>query len=203
MNFKPKGAKMKKKRMANFRKDASFKEIEKILDKREPEYDADGRTVINMTVNDDSSFLSAYSERATTVISSEVADFIESATIATPPSAPLTLRIHSDRITAEEKAEYTAAIREYYAQKYAVTRKTYRFNVIALLTLVISGIITLILAFNVESHIWSEVIDIVAWVLIWEAVDIGVFRNRESNILRKRYISYMTMKVEFLPKRSN
>ncbi len=191
---------MKKKRAKNIPEDRSGKEIEKILADRETERDADGRRVINMTVNDDSSFLSAYSERATTVISSEVADFIENATIATPPSAPLTLRIHSDTITAEEKAEYTAAIREYYAQKYAVTRKTYRFNVIALLTLAIAGIITLLLAFKVKSHIWSEVIDIVAWVLIWEAVDIGVFRNRESNISRKRYLSYMTMKVEFLPK---
>ena len=179
------------------------KEIEKMLAERETECDADGRRVINMTVNDDSSFLSAYSERETTVISSEVADFIENATIATPPSAPLTLRIHSDTITADEKAEYTAAIREYYAQKYAVTRKTYRFNVIALITLAIAGIITLLLAFRVESHIWSEVIDIVAWVLIWEAVDIGVFRNRESNILRKRYLSYMTMKVEYLPRHTN
>ena len=179
------------------------KEIEKMLAERETECDADGRRVINMTVNDDSSFLSAYSERETTVISSEVADFIENATIATPPSAPLTLRIHSDTITADEKAEYTAAIREYYSQKYAVTKKTYRFNVIALITLAIAGIITLLLAFKVESHIWSEVIDIVAWVLIWEAVDIGVFRNRESNILRKRYLSYMTMKVEYLPRHTN
>ena len=171
--------------------------ILKKLSERSVEYDADGRAVINMTVKDYSDFLSPYSERATAVISSDVAEFIENSTYATPPAEPLTLRIYSDEISDDKKEEYTSAIREYYAQKYTVTKKTYRFNVIALISLAVAGILALLLAFRVESHIWSEVIDIVAWVLIWEAVDIGVFKNRESNIQRKRYLSYMTMKVEY------
>ena len=172
--------------------------ILKKLSERSIEYDANGRAVINMTVKDYSDFLSPYSERATAVISSDVAEFIENSTYATPPSEPLTLRIYSDEISDDKKEEYTSAIREYYAQKYTVTKKTYRFNVIALISLAVAGILALLLAFRVESHIWSEVIDIVAWVLIWEAVDIGVFKNRESNIQRKRYLSYMTMNIEFL-----
>ena len=172
--------------------------ILKKLSERSVEYDANGRAVINMTVKDYSDFLSPYSERATAVISSDVAEFIENSTYATPPSEPLTLRIYSDEISDDKKEEYTSAIREYYAQKYTVTKKTYRFNVIALISLAVAGILALRLAFRVESHIWSEVIDIVAWVLIWEAVDIGVFKNRESNIQRKRYLSYMTMNIEFL-----
>ena len=179
---------------------------EKILKKlslRSVKYDDDGRAVINMTVKDYSDFLSPYSERSTAVISSDVAEFIENSTYATPPSEPLTLRIYSDSITDGEKEEYRAAIREYYAQKYTVTKKAYRFNVIALISLAIAGILTLLLAFRVDSHIWSEVIDIVAWVLIWEAVDIGVFKNRESNIQRKRYLAYTTMNIEFLALKNN
>jgi len=172
-------------------------QILKKLSERSVEYDAEGRAVINMTVKDYSDFLSPYSERATAVISSDVAEFIENSTYATPPSEPLTLRIYSDEISDGKKEEYTSAIREYYAQKYTVTKKTYRFNVIALISLAVAGILTLLLAFRVDSHVWSEVIDIIAWVLIWEAVDIGVFKNRESNIQRKRYLSYMTMKVEY------
>ena len=100
---------------------------------RGAQYDADGRAVINMTVKDYSDFLSPYSERSTAVISSGVAEFIENSTYATPPAEPLTLRIYSDSITDGEKEEYRAAIREYYAQKYTVTKKTYRFNVITLI----------------------------------------------------------------------
>ena len=188
------------KRIKSTRADAE--EIQRCLAEREQEYDRDGRAVINMNVKDDEGFLSPYSERATAVISPDVAEFIENSTYATPPTEPLTLRIYSDKISDEKKEEYTSAIREYYAQKYIVTKKTHRFNVTALISLAITGILTLLLAFKVDSHIWSEVIDIVAWVLIWEAVDIGAFKNRESNIQRKRYLSYMTMRIEFLPQKS-
>ena len=55
--------------------------ILKKLSERSVEYDANGRAVINMTVKDYSDFLSPYSERATAVISSDVAEFIENSTL--------------------------------------------------------------------------------------------------------------------------
>ena len=61
----------------------------------------------------------------------------------------------------------------------------------------IAGVITLALAFRINSNIWSEVVDIAAWVFLWEAVDIGTFKNRELRLKRKRYLAYMSMKVEF------
>ena len=45
--------------------------------------------------------------------------------------------------------------------------------------------------------IWAEVIDIVAWVLLWEAVDIIAFGNRSLRVKCKRYLSYMSMKIEY------
>ncbi len=42
--------------------------------------DEQGRIIINMTVKDDSEFLSRFSERSTPVISSEVAEFLENST---------------------------------------------------------------------------------------------------------------------------
>ena len=47
--------------------------------------------------------------------------------------------------------------------------------------------------------LWSSVIDIVAWVLLWEAVDIGVLEARVTAIKRKRFLAYLSMKTEYIP----
>lgn len=166
---------------------------------RETKYDAEERAIIEMTVKDDSNFLSVYSASDTPVISTEVAEFIEAGTHSLSPKQSLTLRIRSDCIDEQEQKDYPAGIRQYYREKYMAAQSEARFNLMAVLLLTLAGVITLILAFRVEHRIWSEVIDIAAWVFLWEAVDIGVFKNREIDLKRKRYRSYITMKVEYTP----
>ena len=168
-------------------------------DSRSSKYDAEGHAIIDMTVKDDSDFLSVYSASDTPVISTEVAEFIENSTHSISPKTQLTLRIHSDCIDEQEQRDYPAGIRQYYTEKYMATKSEARFNLMAVLLLMLAGVIALILVFRIEHHIWSEVIDIAAWVFLWEAVDIGVFKNREINLKRKRYRSYITMKVEYTP----
>lgn len=166
---------------------------------RRCERDGEGRAIINMTVKDDSDFLSVYSQREAPFISSDVAEFIESSSHSLRPGQPLALHIHSDCIDDVEKQDYKEGIREYYSEKYIASKREMRFNLIAVILLALAGIATLILAFGIEHTIWSEVIDIAAWVFLWEAVDIGVFRLREINSMRRRYLSYISMKVEYLP----
>ena len=182
-----------------FNKHRIDKAIKTKLPEHKVEYDAEGRAIIDMIVKDDSNFLSAYSMSETAIISSEVAEFIENNTNSIPPGQEFTLRIHSECIDEKEKVDYQAGIKKYYAEKYLASKNEYRFNLFAVLLLTLAGIATLILAFNVEHHIWSEVIDIAAWVFLWEAVDIGAFKNRETNIKRRRYLSYISMNIEFMP----
>lgn len=166
---------------------------------RRCERDGEGRAIINMTVKDDSDFLSVYSQREAPFISSDVAEFIESSSHSLRPGQPLALHVHSDCIDDNEKEDYRIGIREYYSEKYIAGKREFRFNVIAVILLALAGIGTLLLAFSIDNGIWSEVIDIAAWVFLWEAVDIGVFKLREINLNRKRYLSYISMKVEYLP----
>lgn len=164
------------------------------------EFDGEGRIVINMTVSDDSDFLSVFSAKSTPVISSGVADFLESSVSSLPPGAPLTLRIHGSCIDEREKELYRTAIGEYYAEKYSANEREFKRNNISVLLLAISGV--LVLALNVflgkaQSLIGSEVIDIIAWVLLWEAVDLGVFAGRSLRLARKRFSALRSMKVEY------
>lgn len=72
----------------------SFKETKRRIDedvsRRNLQRDAEGRVLLDMTVKDDSDFLSVFSESDTPVISSDVADFIEARTRSVPPNEELT-----------------------------------------------------------------------------------------------------------------
>ena len=177
------------------------KEIESQLSSRQQEYDKDGRAVLNMTVEDDSNFLSVFSPNKNPMISSEVAEFIETNIISISPKKQLTLRIHGNCIDEQEKAVYKNAIHEYYGDKYTAVERELKKDRVIVFSLFSLGVLILAFAILLEyqrgSIIWAEVVDIAAWVLLWEAVDISVFQTRSLRLKRMRYISLMTMNIEY------
>ena len=163
--------------------------------------DEEGRVIIPMTVKDDGDFLSVYSEGQTPVIASEVAEFIESRTETLPPKTPLALHIHSTCIDGEEKELYRRAIREYYEEKSVANDRRLLRNRLIATVLAVAGVGVLALAIALSeaemNPVLAGVIDIVAWVLLWEATDVSLFRNHEARALRHRYRRYTEMKIEY------
>ncbi len=162
--------------------------------------DSEDRIIVNMNVKDDTDFLSVFSINETPVISNEVAEFLENSTQTIHADEQLTLCIKSDCIDETEQKLYKAAIKEYYSEKYCSNdRELQVFNRIAFV-LAIVGILILSFAVFIEfrnSVIWAEVIDIVAWVFLWEAVDIKFFKTRELKQKRKRYAAFISMKIQY------
>ena len=175
------------------------KDVDQRLSGRRRNRDSEGCIIIDMTVKNDDDFLSVYSTNQTPVISTGVADFIENSTHSVSPRERFALHIHSNCIDDGEKNEYAAAIKEYYAEKYIAGKKERDLNRMIISILIFVGITVLALAFQIKNAVWSEAIDIAAWVLLWEAVDIGVFKNREINLRRRRYLAYMSMKIVYDP----
>ena len=169
--------------------------------------DGENRVIVNMTVKDDSDFLSVFSESDTPVISTEVADFIENSTSSIHPKEKLTLRIHSSCIDDAEKALYREAISEYYTEKYVAEKRELRRNNVISLLLMLAGILVLgyelFFDCRIGNLIWTEVIDIVAWVLLWEAADISILENRAIRVKCRRCLTYASMRIEYagLPER--
>ncbi len=163
--------------------------------------DSDGRIIIDMNVKDDSDFLSVFSAKDTPVISGEVAEFIENSTHAVRAGERLTLRIKSKCIDNDEKEVYKKAIKEYYSERHVAGARELKRNNLASLVLGIAGIIAIILAlylqYSFDSLIWAEVVDIAAWVFLWETVDILVFKTRHLKNSQKRYLSFIDMKIEY------
>ncbi len=168
---------------------------------RDLQHDESGNAIINMTVNDDSDFLFAFSECGSPVISDDVAAFIESRAEALHPRESITLRIHSDCIDQEKKIVYERAVRDFYVERHIANTRNLRRNVVVASVLAVVGVFVLALSLFLgtlqEGILWSEVIDIVAWVLLWEAVDISLLQSYAMRVRRLRYLSYIHMNIEY------
>lgn len=156
---------------------------------------------INMTVNDDSNFLSPYAETGKPVISSEVAEFLENSANAFHPKEKITLVIHSGCIDENEKIVYEKAIRNHFSlQLNDVDRSMRRKTIIATWFSVV-GILALAFMFLIGrlgiNDLWVECVDIFAWVFLWEAVDQFFIERSGLMLRRKRLDNFINMEIIF------
>ncbi len=172
------------------------------MKERKYQKDENGRAIICMNVKNDDDFLSEFSESNTPVISPAVAEFMEHSAHAIPPKEAFSLHIHSNCIDDEEKVLYQSAIKEYYLQRYIATEQEIKRNRLLVFLLGIAGVSVLIFGiifdYKIGNAIWSEVIDIVAWVLLWEATDIALLETRGLHMKKKRYLSFLSMNIQYL-----
>ena len=156
---------------------------------------------IDMSVNDDSSFLSPYAETGKPIISSEVAGFLENAANAFHPKEKIVLTIHSTCIDENEKPVYDNAIRNYFKLRQKdVNRDMKRKTVIAIWFSIV-GIVALAFMFLIGrqdiNDLWVECVDIFAWVFLWEAVD-QFFIERSGLLLKKKRLdNFINMEIIF------
>lgn len=157
--------------------------------------------ILNITVNDKSAFISPYSETGRPIISYEAADFLENSVKAFAPQDSIVLNVHSDVIEKDEQPAFSQAIKNYYSLKQQdvirdVKRKTF-FSII----MSIIGICALAIMFIFSrflNEIWTECIDIFAWVFIWEAVDLFCIQKGALKISYKRYDNFIKMQINFV-----
>ena len=180
------------------------KELSASLKNKEYPRDEEGNIILTLNVKDDSDFLSKFSVTETPVISGEVTEFLESSTRSINPNEQFTLQVKGDCIDKTEQEVYRLAINEYYTEQYFANEREYKIKNRIALFLALLGVLVLgfavFLELKFESIVWAEVVDIAAWVLLWEAVDIKFFRARESKIKKKRYLAFINMKVTYIEK---
>ena len=153
-----------------------------------------------MTVMDDTDFLSPFSVSKDPVISSDVAEFLENSADSIPPNEQLTLKIYGDCVDENERNIYGKAIKKYYSEKFDYNERELKKNKIIAWALGLVGIVALALIVVFETFlnsIWAEVVDIFAWVMLWESVDVSVFKMREKRLNKLRYKAFINMKIEF------
>ena len=156
---------------------------------------------LNLNITDDSDFLSPYSPSENPLVSSEVADFLENSARAFHPRAKINLTITGRCIDESEKSVYGDAIRNYFSLKLAETERDIKRKGFVSLIFAIVGVVALVFMIIYESFVnnavWTECVDIFAWVFLWEAVD-QFFIERSGLLLkRKRFENFVNMSIEF------
>ncbi len=158
-------------------------------------------SVIEMVVKNDDNFLSTFSNSITPVISEEVATFLENRVENIHSKNKINLKICSDCIDNEEQKLYDVAVKEYYQEKYISSKSEIKkYNLISLI-LVFFGLLVLSTSIFIEYYfnrlLWAEAIDIVAWVLLWEATDIFIFKIASLRRKTKKYLMLYFMNIEY------
>lgn len=173
---------------------------------REYKRDEQGRVIIPMVVQDDSDFLSVFAETETPLIGTDIAEYLEEKIEDIPANESLLLRVRSSCIDPVEQDAYRKGVEEYYFIKYLASKADLRRNTLFAVMLVAVGLSVLLLAYLIDAWVgiayWTEVIDTVAGVFIWEAVHVSAFGSHDLRKQRARALSLMAMEIEFLPLRS-
>ena len=156
---------------------------------------------LNLNITDDSDFLSPYSPSEKPLVSSDIADFLENSARAFHPRAKINLTITGRCIDESEKSVYGDAIRNYFSLKLAETERDIKRKGLMSLIFAIVGVVALVFMIIYESFVnnavWTECVDIFAWVFLWEAVD-QFFIERSGLLLkRKRFENFVNMSIEF------
>lgn len=180
--------------------------INKIKKEYEIVKDEEGRSLIEIKVDNKDSVLSSFSTKEA-IISNELAEFINHQLRPMTLTNGIHLNLICDDITDEEKKIYDSAIRNYYKHELIEKNRELTRNKVLVWVMGILG--TIILAVSIllsvleKLTVFASVIDIVAWVLLWEAVDLHIFQRPKIEIeelkayeIANSIITYNDNKVE-------
>ncbi|MEG2002609.1 MAG: hypothetical protein RR107_05910 [Clostridia bacterium] len=178
-------------------------EMNKVTGKITSECDENGMLTINLTVQDDENFLSPFSYGAEPTLSSDVAEFLDKSLKPSQYKDDIHLKIHSDVIDENEKLRYEKAIRNHYSESYVAERQKMRRDFIISMYMLLVGVVFLaaIVILNAYqiSGIAAEIVDIIAWVFLWEAADIFFLQRKVSAWHQHRNISFFKAEITFIP----
>lgn len=166
------------------------------------ERDEDGLLTVNMTVRDDSNFISPFSYSDKPMLSAEAADFLDNAIRPRRYKEELHLIIHSNVIDDKEKQEFQDAIRNYYHHSYLSQQQKGKREMVLSFFLLLASLAFLALMVVLDRfagyNIFIEIVDIIAWVFMWEAADIFFLQRHVSVWLQHKNIGYFNAKISFV-----
>lgn len=165
----------------------------------EKQADAAGaRHTVRVSVQSGDDFLSPLSPDGAPVISEETASFLSNSVRHLRPDTALRFEIEEKGIDRTEREVYEKAIRNYYHGEFAEVMRELRRN--AIVSAVMTAAAALIFALAVifdrmgADTVLLNMIDVVAWVFMWEAADI--FLLQRPTLKLRRWRSFQMIRAE-------
>jgi len=161
----------------------NFWKLKKERDKisRNLKYDDKDNALFNICIKDKSEVLSPYYYDEKEVINVEFANMLDNLVSTVPIKTGLHLSLDCKDLKDEEKARYSKAIKNYYENKMLDSLNRLKNNRNLIILSIILAVISLAGLFLVNYFatpwVLVEVVDIIAWVFVWEAVDLTAFQR--------------------------
>lgn len=177
-----------------------FKERNKI--QKQFEKDEDGRAIVNISISDKGQILSPFCYEGKETINDEFAGFLDNVVKSIPPKQNINLTIDCKDITDYEKGNFALAIKNHYQNKLIDTqlrikKLNYFFAACILLSALSLGLLYLV-NYLAAPFILIEIVDILAWVFVWEAVDIFFFQEGLLRLEKTRCLALIKSKIRYV-----
>ncbi len=151
--------------------------------------DESGRAIIDLTINDKTEVLSPFVIDKKETINAEFASFLDNAVKPIPPKKKIHIDVTCKGISETDKTIFGRAIKNYYYNTCQESMRKLENNMKIFFVMCALSVLTLVLLFlvNFFDCYWLivEVVDIVVWVFVWEAVDLLAFQR--SMLLYEKY----------------
>jgi len=177
----------------------AFRALAEEIREKEKQIDStDGRRTVRVRIAEENEFLSPLSPDGAPVISEETASFLAHSVRHLRPDTALRFEIEEEGIDRTEREVYEKAIRNYYHGEFAEVVRDLRRNAIVAAVMTVTAALIFALAVIFDrmgaDTVLLNMIDVVAWVFMWEAADI-FFLQRPALKLR-RWRSFQMIRAE-------
>ena len=180
---------------------------EKKLIGGEVRQDEKGRALIEIEIKDKSEVLSPFYAQNKETINNQFANFLDNFTKSFPPRQELHLSFNCLEVKPEDEEVFSRAVKNYYLNSTIEAERKIANNTKLLLVMILLSIISLTALFLVHYFgvFWliEEVFDIIAWVFVWEAVDIFAFQRSLLRYEKQRNLSLYNSFISFDNKNKN
>lgn len=190
-----------------FKKIRKLKQLNKKLETFEPyETDSSGRRLIRLHVNDVDSFLAPLSVDGVPVISDDTAYLLNFylKNMATDSDEELCFQITGHDLSDKEKEIYKKAIKNYYKEEFVDVNDKLKDNIHDAIYMFIAGTILFLGKFFITKyigdHTFLEFLEIIVWAILWEGIDLLVFRRPELREKQIRNLKILEAEIIFKEK---
>ena len=183
-----------------------FYKEKKLIEQDRPK-DKYGRAIINITIKDKDEVLSPFIIDNNEAISADFANHIDNAVKSIPPKQDINININCENLKEEDKTHFSLAIKNYYKNSVLDNQRKIKTNLKLFLIMIVLSLlsITVLFLFDYFNVNWliKEIIDIITWVFVWEAVDIMVFQRAMIIYERQRDLALFNSFITFNGKTKN
>lgn len=185
-----------------FDKIKKIRQLSKTLSKESPVvFDEEGLCLVKINVSDDSDFLSPFSDNDDPVISEETAGFLIHSVKHLKTENHLHIKFSGNEISESEQPVYKKAIENYFYKELIESRRDIRSNTLRSVIMALFGILLFSIAIIMETlgvkPLWLNVMDVAAWVFVWEAVDLFFLERVELRARQLCNLKILTAKITF------